>query len=74
MPGKTTAEKNEELGLIDQVITEPLGGAHRDVDLMAYNLRENLSENLDILGGIGIDKLLDQRYQRLMGFGAFVDS
>ena len=69
-----TAFRLHQLGLIDQVIPEPLGGAHRDVDLMAYNLRENLSENLDILNGIGIDKLLDQRYQRLMGFGAFLDS
>ncbi len=69
-----TAERLLDLGLIDQVIGEPLGGAHRDFDQMAHSLRENLSENIETLGSIGIDKLLDQRYNRLMGFGAFIES
>jgi acetyl-CoA carboxylase carboxyl transferase subunit alpha len=69
-----TASRLHELGLIDQVIEEPLGGAHRNFDQMALNLRESLTHNLEILSSIGIDKLLEQRYQRLMGFGAFIET
>jgi acetyl-CoA carboxylase carboxyl transferase subunit alpha len=69
-----TAKRLLELKLIDQVIAEPVGGAHRDYDQMANNLRENLAENIEVLDAIGIDKLLDQRYNRLMGFGAFIET
>jgi acetyl-CoA carboxylase carboxyl transferase subunit alpha len=69
-----TANRLLELKLIDQVIGEPLGGAHRNYDQMAHSLRENLAENIEILDAIGIDKLLDQRYNRLMGFGAFIET
>jgi len=69
-----TAERLLDLGLIDQIIGEPLGGAHRDFDQMAHSLRENLAENIENLESVGIDKLLDQRYNRLMGFGAFVEN
>ena len=69
-----TAKRLRELGLIDQIIGEPLGGAHRDVDQMAYSLKENLAENIEILDAIGIDKLLDQRYNRLMNFGAYIET
>ena len=69
-----TAERLLDLELIDQVIGEPLGGAHRDFDQMAHSLRENLAENIENLESIGIDKLLDQRYNRLMGFGAYIES
>jgi len=69
-----TAQRLKELELIDQVIPEPLGGAHRDFDQMAHSLRENLAENIEILDAIGLDKLLDQRYSRLMNFGAFIET
>ncbi len=69
-----TAERLHELGLIDQVIKEPLGGAHRDVEQMAITLRENLVENMETLDSVGIDKLLDQRYQRLMSYGAYIEN
>lgn len=69
-----TANRLLELGLIDQVIGEPLGGAHRNIEQMAFSLRENLIENIEILSAVGIDKLLDQRYKRLMSFGAFIEN
>ncbi len=69
-----TAERLHELGLIDQVIKEPLGGAHRDLEQMAITLRENLVENMETLDSVGIDKLLDQRYQRLMNYGAYIEN
>jgi acetyl-CoA carboxylase carboxyl transferase subunit alpha len=59
----------EELGIVDETIPEPLGGAHRDPDLMADRLRERLSMQLDQLRGIPIEKLLEKRYQRLMSYG-----
>ncbi|MDH5324766.1 MAG: acetyl-CoA carboxylase carboxyl transferase subunit alpha [Gammaproteobacteria bacterium] len=61
----------KELGLIDQVISEPLGGAHRDTETMAANLKNALLENLDYLQSLPTDKLLEQRYERHMRFGNF---
>lgn len=59
----------EELGIVDETIAEPLGGAHRDPDLMAARLRDRLSEQLDRLTAVPIDELLEKRYQRLMSYG-----
>ncbi|WP_105103691.1 acetyl-CoA carboxylase carboxyltransferase subunit alpha [Microbulbifer pacificus] len=59
----------EELGIVDETIAEPLGGAHRDPDLMAERLRDRLSVQLDKLTAIPIDELLEKRYQRLMSYG-----
>ncbi len=69
-----TANRLHELGLIDQIIEEPLGGAHRNFDQIALSLKDNLVQNIETLESIGIDKLLDQRYQRLMGYGAYIES
>ncbi|MCO1334603.1 acetyl-CoA carboxylase carboxyltransferase subunit alpha [Microbulbifer sp. OS29] len=67
-----TSSVLEELGIVDETIAEPLGGAHRDPDAMALSLRERLSEQLDQLSGIPIDELLEKRYQRLMSYGNIV--
>ncbi len=69
-----TAERLKELELIDNIIPEPLGGAHRDPEQMATTLRDQLIEDIDRLESIGIDKLLDQRYQKLMGYGAYSEN
>jgi len=69
-----TADRLHDLGLIDQIIEEPLGGAHRNFDKIALSLKDNLAKNIETLESISIDKLLDQRYQRLMGYGAFIES
>ena len=66
-----TSDRLKELGLIDQIVNEPLGGAHRDVDTMANNLKSALLENLEVLESISLDKLLDNRYERLMQYGNF---
>jgi len=66
-----TSDRLKELGLIDQIVNEPLGGAHRDVDAMANNLKSALLENLEVLESISLDKLLDNRYERLMQYGNF---
>ncbi|MEZ5540922.1 MAG: acetyl-CoA carboxylase carboxyltransferase subunit alpha [Pseudomonadota bacterium] len=66
-----TSARLSELGLVDKVIKEPLGGAHRDVDGAAENLRQVLQEALGKLSGKSLDKLIEQRYKRLMAYGQF---
>ncbi|PTY37171.1 acetyl-CoA carboxylase carboxyltransferase subunit alpha [Saccharospirillum sp. MSK14-1] len=65
-----TAPRLNELGLVDTVIKEPLGGAHRDPSVMAESLKNQLLSQLDDLTGRPMDQLLESRYQRLMSFGA----
>ncbi len=66
-----TAQRLLSLNLIDNIIAEPLGGAHRDYDEVAASLKQNLIETLDLLDAIPLDKLLDQRYQKLIAFGRY---
>jgi acetyl-CoA carboxylase carboxyl transferase subunit alpha len=66
-----TAGRLLSLKLIDNIIKEPVGGAHRDYDQIASSLKRNLIETLDVLELVTIDKLLDQRYQKLMAFGQY---
>ena len=64
-----TATRLKELGLIDNIITEPLGGAHRNYAEMAQNLKKRLLADLEDLEVLDAENLLDRRYQRLMGYG-----
>ncbi|KXO11945.1 Acetyl-coenzyme A carboxyl transferase alpha chain [Moritella sp. JT01] len=64
-----TAERLKSLDLINTVISEPLGGAHRDMALMAANLKECIKADLAELTPLGHETLLEQRYERLMSFG-----
>lgn len=64
-----TAQRLKELKLIDHVIDEPLGGAHRDVEKMAKNLKARIKQDLDALRPLDTEQLLEQRYQRLLGYG-----
>lgn len=64
-----TAERLRELGIVDEIIKEPLGGAHRDPGSMAASLRDNLNAQLDMLQGLDVDSLLTRRYERLMSYG-----
>jgi len=68
-----TSDRIRELGLLDEVVREPLGGAHRNCQLIAANLKDALIRHLTDLQQRTIDDLLAIRYQRLMGFGAFVE-
>lgn len=64
-----TAPRIKELGLIDNIIDEPLGGAHRDFDLMANTLKQSLKADLAKLEGKEAQALIEERYQRLMTYG-----
>ncbi len=64
-----TAHRLKELGFVDELIAEPLGGAHRHIDAMADALRKTLLKQLKKLRGMDTRTLLDRRYQRLMSYG-----
>jgi len=64
-----SAGQIKELGLINQIVNEPLGGAHRDYDGIASNLKATLKQQLAQLSSLSTDELLAQRYERLMSFG-----
>ncbi|PPC74883.1 acetyl-CoA carboxylase carboxyl transferase subunit alpha [Pokkaliibacter plantistimulans] len=66
-----TAGRLQELGFVDRLIDEPLGGSHRNPRLMAANLKLALQETLGELRGLTQEELLEQRYERLMNFGSF---
>jgi len=68
-----TAERLKELGLIDTIIPEPLGGAHRDVATVTITLGKALREALAELEQLPLDQLLERRYKRLMQYGVFKD-
>jgi acetyl-CoA carboxylase carboxyl transferase subunit alpha len=59
----------QDLGIVDATIEEPLGGAHRDVDLMASRIREHIVAQLAGLQSLPIEDLLEKRYQRLLSYG-----
>ncbi len=64
-----TSSVLQELGIVDATIPEPLGGAHRDVDLMAERVKAHVVEQLDRLEQLPLEDLLAKRYQRLMSYG-----
>ncbi len=66
-----TADRLLKLHLIDGIIAEPPGGAHRDVARVAENVRTVLREHLQYLDPLDVDDLLEQRYRRLMAYGVF---
>jgi acetyl-CoA carboxylase carboxyl transferase subunit alpha len=66
-----TAERLSKLNLIDEVIPEPLGGAHREPQLMAERLRDTLTRHLSDLTALPVEKLLAERARRLRGFGVY---
>ncbi|HMT93800.1 acetyl-CoA carboxylase carboxyltransferase subunit alpha [uncultured Thiothrix sp.] len=69
-----TADRLKSLGLIDQIIPEPLGGAHRNMPVAAQAVGEALEANLRELKAMNIDKLLEKRYQRLLSFGQYEEA
>ena len=64
-----TAQRLKELKLIDNIVEEPLGGAHRNVEKMAKHLKERIQQDLNALRPLDNEQLLEQRYQRLLGYG-----
>ena len=67
---KLNADSILELGLIDEIIAEPLGGAHRNYDQVSSNLSRVILKNLDELTKLPINVLIEKRYERLMSYGS----
>ena len=67
---KLNADSILELGLIDEIIAEPLGGAHRNYDQVSSNLSKVILKNLDELTKLPINVLIEKRYERLMSYGS----
>ena len=66
-----TADRLSELELIDQIIPEPEGGAHRDHEAVALSIKAQIVKYLDELEALPVDQRLEQRYDRIMKFGRF---
>ena len=66
-----TAKRLQALGLIDKIVREPIGGAHRNPVQMAKRLKPILINELDALAALPVEDLLDLRYRRLRGYGAY---
>ena len=64
-----TANRLHKLGIVDEVIQEPLGGAHRDIVSVSENIKKSLVGQLDKLSIIDVEELLVRRYNRLMSYG-----
>lgn len=66
-----TAQRLKSLGLVDKIVNEPLGGAHRDHAAMAQTLKKALQDSLKQFAGVSTDEMLAARYERLMSYGRF---
>lgn len=66
-----TAKRLKGLGLVDKVVREPIGGAHRNPTQMAKRLKTVLLNELDALAQVPLEELLQKRYERLRGYGAY---
>ncbi|RYF53008.1 MAG: acetyl-CoA carboxylase carboxyltransferase subunit alpha [Comamonadaceae bacterium] len=69
-----TAPRLKDLGLIDRVVNEPVGGAHRDPRVMARLLRRALADSLRQLTGLSKEQLVNQRVERLLAYGRFQET
>ncbi len=69
-----TATRLKALGLVDQIIPEPIGGAHRDQEAMMVTLKKAIKSNLAALQKMPTEKLLETRYARLMSYGKFKET
>ena len=69
-----TAQRLKNLGLIDRIVSEPVGGAHRDYENMMTAMRKALSESLKTFESMGKKELLERRHERLMSYGKFKEA
>jgi len=65
-----TSSVLQDLGIVDATIEEPLGGAHRNVNMMAERVRQHIVTELDRLQEMPLEQMLEKRYQRLMSYGS----
>ena len=71
---RITAKSLSDFGLVDEVLAEPLGGAHRNPQEAADVIRNAILQNLDELDQLSVDQLLENRHRRLASFGQFKEA
>ena len=71
---RITASDLLENHIIDDIVTEPLGGAHKDPSSAAQLLKTYIIEKLDELGAMSTDVLVDKRYERFRKYGSFYEN
>jgi acetyl-CoA carboxylase carboxyl transferase subunit alpha len=69
-----TATRLKELGLVDTILPEPLGGAHRNPNLLMETVRKSLKDQLTKLKKKPLKQLLDSRYERLLSYGKYKET
>jgi acetyl-CoA carboxylase carboxyl transferase subunit alpha len=69
-----TAHRLKALGLVDKIVNEPVGGAHRDTKQMASFLKRALVESYRQVADLKVKELLDRRYERLQSYGRYTDT
>ena len=67
---KVSSSELKKINIVDEIIQEPLGGAHRDYDIMSENIKDSLIRNLSILNKLSIEDLLERRYKRILSIGS----
>jgi len=67
---KVSSNELKKINIVDEIIQEPLGGAHRDYDLIAENIKSSLIKNFSTLNKLSIEELLERRYKRILSVGA----
>ncbi len=68
---KITSQDALELGVVDEIVTEPLGGAHRNVEMTARSLKSSILQAIEELSKLSSEQLADQRYEKFRNMGAF---
>ena len=68
-----TADRLHKLGLVDNIIKEPLGGAHRDYAELMNTVKTTLEQQITQAQGMRLDDLLSRRFDRIMNYGQFID-
>jgi len=69
-----TAHRLKALGLVDKIVSEPVGGAHRDIKQMCSQLKRGLVDALRQVSDLSVPELLERRYERLKSYGRFTDT
>jgi acetyl-CoA carboxylase carboxyl transferase subunit alpha len=69
-----TAHRLKALGLVDKIVNEPVGGAHRDPKQMSAQLKRGLNDAWRQVSDLKVKELLDKRYERLQSYGRFTDT
>jgi len=69
-----TAQRLKELNLVDEIISEPLGGAHRNYSVAFKNLKKSIADSLNDMKSLSMDNLVKQRQERIRSFGKFKEA